>query len=147
MHFPLNAYLSRAVIALVVSAVMQACSQQGSDGAGTDVKSETTASVTETAAVETADEAKDPNRVSREGVVVEFSTRPTSPDKDKVIAADWADVTFRITDANTGEPIKGRYPAAWMDLGMAWEAKGDKPMSCEDRVATYQPLPADHEPR
>ena len=57
MHFPLNAYLSRAVIALVVSAVLQACSQQGSDGAGTDVKSETTASVTETAAVETADEA------------------------------------------------------------------------------------------
>jgi len=137
VHFPLSAYLSRAVIALVVSAVLQACSQQGSDGAGTEVKSETATAVTETAAVDTADEADNPNRVSREGVVVEFSTTPTSPDKDKVIAADWADVTFRITDANTGEPIKGRYPAAWMDLGLAWEAKGDRPMSCEDRVKTY----------
>ena len=137
MYFSPSAYLSRAVIALVLSAVLQACSQQGDGGAGTDVKSETTTSVTETAAVETGGEAADLNRISREGVVVEFSTSPTSADKDKVIAADWADVTFRITDANTGEPIKGRYPAAWMDLGLAWEAKGDRPMSCEDRVETY----------
>jgi len=137
VYFSPSAYLSRAVIALVLSAVLQACSQQGDGGAGTDVKSETTTSVTETAAVETGGEAADLNRISREGVVVEFSTSPTSADKDKVIAADWADVTFRITDANTGEPIKGRYPAAWMDLGLAWEAKGDRPMSCEDRVETY----------
>jgi len=65
------------------------------------------------------------------------ANRPTRDDADKVIAADWADVTFRITDANTGEPLKGRYPAAWMDLSKAWEAKGDKPMSCRDRVSTY----------
>jgi YVTN family beta-propeller protein len=82
-------------------------------------------------------ESTDPNRISREGVVVEFSTRPTHGESDKVIAADWADVTFRIVDANTGEPIKGRYPAAWMDLAKAWQAKGDKPMSCKDRVSTY----------
>ena len=84
-----------------------------------------------------ADADQDPNRISREGVVVEFSTRPTRGEADKVIAADWADVTFRITDANTGEPIKGRYPAAWMDLALAWEAKGERPMSCKDRVSTY----------
>jgi YVTN family beta-propeller protein len=82
-------------------------------------------------------ETEAPNRITREGVVVEFSTRPTSGDSDKVVAADWADVTFRITDASTGEPITGRYPAAWMDLSKAWEAKGDKPMSCRDRVSTY----------
>jgi len=43
----------------------------------------------------------------------------------------------QLTDASTGEPIKGRYPAAWMDLGKAWEAKGGRPMTCRDRVATY----------
>jgi YVTN family beta-propeller protein len=89
------------------------------------------------AEAEARDEGAVPNRIDREGVVVEFSTRPTRDDADKVVAADWADVTFRITDASTGEPITGRYPAAWMDLGMAWEAKGDRPMSCEDRVSTY----------
>ena len=77
------------------------------------------------------------NRITREGVVVEFSTTPTRAGDGKVMAADWADVTFRITDASTGEPIKGRYPAAWMDLAQAWQAKGDKPMSCRDRVSTY----------
>jgi len=76
-------------------------------------------------------------RITREGVVVEFSTRPSRAAADKLVAADWADVTFRISDASTGEPIKGRYPAAWMDLAKAWDAKGDKPMSCRDRVSTY----------
>ena len=76
-------------------------------------------------------------RINRDGVIVEFETKPLKGVDGKVMAADWSDVTFRITDANTGEPIKGRYPAAWMDLALAWEAKGDRPMSCEDRVSTY----------
>jgi YVTN family beta-propeller protein len=77
------------------------------------------------------------NRITREGVVVEFSATPTHAEGGKVMAADWADVTFRITDAATGEPIKGRYPAAWMDLAQAWQAKGEKPMSCRNRVSTF----------
>jgi YVTN family beta-propeller protein len=77
------------------------------------------------------------NRITREGVTIEMSVRPIRGDTDQAIAADWADVAFRITDASSGEPIKGRYPAAWMDLGEAWEARGERPMSCRDRVATY----------
>jgi len=78
------------------------------------------------------------NFVSREGVNVEFALRPLRSEKTgPAIAGDWADITFRVTDASTGEPIKGRYPAAWMDLGKAWEAKGGRPMTCRDRVATY----------
>lgn len=75
--------------------------------------------------------------ITREGVNVEFSVTPIRGGIGEVTAGDWADVTFHITDASTGEPIKGRYPAAWMDLGEAWEAKGERPMSCRDRVATY----------
>ncbi|MDJ0739713.1 MAG: YncE family protein [Gammaproteobacteria bacterium] len=84
-----------------------------------------------------AEAAAEVARIERDGVVVELEVKPTEDDADKVVASDWADVTFRLTDANTGQPLKGRYPAAWMDLGEAWEAKGDRPMSCRDRVATY----------
>ena len=78
----------------------------------------------------------DPNYITREGVNVEFSVLPVGG-VGEVKSGGWADVTFRVTDAGTGDPIKGRYPAAWMDLGAAWEAMGERPMSCKDRVATY----------
>jgi YVTN family beta-propeller protein len=76
------------------------------------------------------------NIISREGVNVEFSVLPVGG-VGEVTADSWADVTFRVTDAGTGDPIKGRFPAAWMDVGEAWEAMGERPMECRDRVATY----------
>jgi YVTN family beta-propeller protein len=79
---------------------------------------------------------EDPNTITREGVNVEFSVVPYGG-TGKVTADSWADVTFRVTDAGTGDPIKGRFPAAWMDVGEAWEAMGERPMECRDRVATY----------
>ena len=78
----------------------------------------------------------DPDTITREGVSVEFSVLPVGGVGD-VTADSWADVTFRVTDAGTGDPIKGRFPAAWMDVGEAWEAMGERPMDCRDRVATY----------
>ncbi len=75
--------------------------------------------------------------ISREGVNVEFTVNPVGGSVGEVTAGGWADVKFRVTDASTGDPIKGRYPAAWMDIGEAWESMGDRPMSCRDRVATY----------
>ncbi len=82
-------------------------------------------------------EAEDnPNIITREGVNVEFSVLPVGGTGD-LTAESWADVTFRVTDAGTGDPIKGRFPAAWMDIGEAWEAMGERPMTCRDRVATY----------
>ena len=72
---------------------------------------------------------EDPNTITREGVNVEFSVLPVGG-VGEVTAESWADVTFRVTDAGTGDPIKGRFPAAWMDIGEAWEAMGERPMSC-----------------
>ena len=93
----------------------------------------------DSSATDAASAEADPgNFVSREGVNIEFAVRPMRSDKTGPLhAGDWADVTFRVTDASTGEPIRGRYPAAWMDLGEAWESKGGRPMSCQDRVVTY----------
>lgn len=127
MQFSLNPFLKVATFALLMSAGFQSYSQKAGDAG---LETETTGSGT-TAGQE------GPNRVTREGVLIEFSSRPTSDDVDQVMASDWADVSFRITDASTGKPIVGRYPAAWMDLAKAWEARGDKPMTCEDRVSTY----------
>ena len=73
------------------------------------------------------------NYLSREGVNVEFSVLPIHGGIGEVTAGEWAEVTFRVTDATTGEAIKGRYPAAWMDLGASWEAMGERPMECRER--------------
>ena len=133
MEFSLKTCLRGAILALLMSAGGPAHAATDPDRAASgsppsgDAGSETA----------TGAEQADSNQITREGVVVQFSAHPARSGGDKVMAADWAELTFRITDASTGEPIKGRYPAAWMDLAKAWEAKGDKPMSCKDRVSTY----------
>jgi YVTN family beta-propeller protein len=84
-----------------------------------------------------AEAGSEQNVIVREGVNVAFSVARMGDEAGELVAGDWADVVFRVTDASTGEPIKGRYPSAWMDLGEAWNAKGERPMSCKDRIATY----------
>ena len=129
MHISTNTWIGGPLLALLMGAGL---------AAQPPAETEPAAAAAEGTSAETAGKAGETaNSVTREGMVVEFSTRPTRDDADKVIAADWADVSFRITDASTGEPIKGRYPAAWMDLSEAWEAKGEKPMTCRDRISTY----------
>ena len=132
MHLLPNSYLKGAILALAISVGLPA---QAADEGTVLAASASEAAAAPKAVVEPGE--PDANRTTREGVVVEFSVRPTDGEGDKVMAADWADVTFRITDEGTGEPIKGRYPAAWMDLAESLEAKGGRPMTCRDRIATY----------
>lgn len=103
---------------IVVAALAAGCGQEPAEGIGPPA-----AGVTQV--------------INREGVNVELSVTPVRSESPDVVAGDWADVVFRVTDAETGEPLKGRYPAAWMDIGEAWNAKGGRPLSCVDRVATY----------
>ena len=53
-----------------------------------------------------AGEEDNPNLITREGVNVEVSVLPVGG-VGEVTAGSWADVTFRVTDASTGEPITG----------------------------------------
>jgi DNA-binding beta-propeller fold protein YncE len=85
----------------------------------------------------TGDAPSDPNRITREGLVVEFRAQRADGRPDALVAGDWADLSFRITDEDSGTPITNTYPAAWLDLAEAWEAKGQRYMGCKDRVATY----------
>lgn len=129
MHLIPNSLLRGVTFAVVVSAILQSWSPSVFATSATesgDISGNT----------ESTSDQSGPDRIVREGVVVEFEATPVG-DVEQVMASDWADVSFRITDAATGEPIKGRYPAAWMDLAASWAAKGDKAMSCTDRVQIY----------
>jgi len=77
-------------------------------------------------------------KMVRDGVVVEFQV---IPDKSvgKIQEGRLADVEFRISDAATGNPIKGIYPAVWLDIAKSWEQRDDTggENSCRERVQLY----------
>ena len=92
-------------------------------------------------AKERAPAAADPNRLSREGLVVDFSVTPVPvPGKRPraVLAGSPAEVVFRVVDERTGKPVRSLYPGAWVDLAKPWEgetAAGGLP--CKERVSLY----------
>ncbi len=86
-------------------------------------------------------------RITREGLSIEFSARPVAGHALKggeITEGDFVDLTFRITDAGSGDPIQGLFPGAWMDMGQLWTDRIDaerggktRPMSCKERVGLY----------
>ena len=78
--------------------------------------------------------------IQRKGMNVEFSIRPmgsgTKP-RD-VMQGEFADIEFRITGAEDGEPLQGVYPGVWIDLVQT--AEGQKQgisLECRQRVSQY----------
>jgi YVTN family beta-propeller protein len=113
----------------------------------------------------------DDRRIERQGLVIDFALKPwfggreegADPDgatvggaTDAAAGGDDADadimalvhgnLKFTITDAATGEPVKGLVPGAWIDLiasaGGAGGAGGKaasnaSALSCQDRIGIY----------
>jgi YVTN family beta-propeller protein len=80
------------------------------------------------------------DEITRQGVAIAFSATPVtgrSMSDKEIFAADYVDMSFRITDANTGRPLQGQFPGAWMDLTKSWERDHAQGRSCEERVGTY----------
>lgn len=80
------------------------------------------------------------DQITREGVVVEFNARPTpgrSMTGKEIFQADFIDLSFRITDANTGRPIEAQYPGVWMDLSKSWDEAHAINTTCKERVSLY----------
>jgi YVTN family beta-propeller protein len=78
--------------------------------------------------------------ITRQGISIEFSATPApgrSMTGEEIFAADFVDVSFRITDANTGRPLQGQFPGAWMDLSKTWEGEPAVSRDCKDRVGLY----------
>jgi len=80
------------------------------------------------------------DQITREGLVVEFNARPT-PGRSKtgkeIFQTDFIDLSFRITDANSGQPIEAQPPGVWMDLSKSWDGKHAINTSCKERVSLY----------
>lgn len=73
--------------------------------------------------------------ISREGLKVDFSvTSVVSPD-EPLKAGDIARVSLKFTDTNTGKPVTGLLPAAWIDP-LRKGTQSDKE-SCRAAAATY----------
>jgi YVTN family beta-propeller protein len=78
--------------------------------------------------------------ITRQGISIEFSATPApgrSMTGEEISAADYVDMAFRITDANTGRPLKGQFPGAWMDMSKNWDGDHALGTSCKDRVGSY----------
>jgi len=74
--------------------------------------------------------------VSREGLNIEFLAGPVGSRGDGVtelMEGSTAEVAFRITDAETGQPVRGLYPVAYMDMAGSGAAESQ----CKDRVGLY----------
>ena len=76
-------------------------------------------------------------KMVRDGVAVEFRVIPDKS-QDSVKEGDFADVEFRITDAQSGTPVKGIYPAVWLDIAKPWDQPDlESEVTCKDRVQLY----------
>jgi YVTN family beta-propeller protein len=78
------------------------------------------------------------SRIEREGVLVEFSATPVLGDeatRSELMEGDLADFRFRLSSAETREPIQGNYPGVWVDLSQL--STGDVGRTCKERVGTY----------
>lgn len=78
--------------------------------------------------------------IQRKGINVEFTVRPMRPGSkpEDVMEGEFADIEFRITGAENGEPLKGVYPGVWIDLTQTadGEKKGTS-LECKQRVSSY----------
>jgi YVTN family beta-propeller protein len=93
---------------------------------------------------ETAEAAA--NKITREGLTIEFLARPTAAGGEGVselMEGLTAEIAFRVTDAESGEPVRGLYPVAYMDMTAGEGADQTqsqgffKPGGCKDRVGLY----------
>ncbi|MEE8350347.1 MAG: cytochrome D1 [Acidobacteriota bacterium] len=85
-----------------------------------------------------AQEPASANRIVREGIDIEFQMESVEPDGGETEGFREGDRTrfrFKISDTNTGTPLSGVFPAAWMDRLPEKEESGAE--TCQDKVQTF----------
>lgn len=75
--------------------------------------------------------------LARDGVVVDFKLQPLAED-GVLREGGFADVQFRVSDSNSGQPLAGVNPGAWLDpeTVAADQAQG-REKSCKSRVGVF----------
>lgn len=83
----------------------------------------------------TAPAAVEPQGVVKKGMRVEFSVESAgagSAGAAPVTEGEYAEVRFRVTDAETGAPVSPLEPAVWIT-----RTTGAENLSCRDRIGSY----------
>ena len=78
--------------------------------------------------------------LEREGLRVEFTAVPALGRFEggrELMRGDRARLRFRITDQETGEPVSGLYPGAWMDLKKTAAGEVTETLDCKERISLY----------
>ncbi len=77
-------------------------------------------------------------RVIRDGVVVDFAARPVGGGDRPLRAGEYADIEFRLSGADDGEPLQGVFPGVWIDLTETASGRdAGHALECRARVANY----------
>jgi len=77
-------------------------------------------------------------QIEREGVSVQFSATPARAQQADIVEGEFADIEFRISGAEDGEPLQGVYPGVWIDLTQTPDGqKKGTSLDCRTRVAQY----------
>jgi YVTN family beta-propeller protein len=86
----------------------------------------------------TADGANRPQRFEKEGIAIDFSVKPLAGDPAKnarLVAGSDAQVTFRVTDSHTGQPVGGLRPSAWISSRALAHTPDEA--ECKDKIGTF----------
>lgn len=75
------------------------------------------------------------NVFTRDGLTVKFDASAPLNIDGKIYGEDIVEVTLKITDANSGEPVSGLYPAAWIDPLLQGAQITEE--SCRQKAGTY----------
>ena len=75
-------------------------------------------------------------RYVHNGVAVDFTLAPGGRIKT-LMEGEFADVRFAITDATTGQPVRGSVPGAWLDMSQVIQGRGAEQKSCKDKISLY----------
>ncbi|WP_095155196.1 YncE family protein [Pseudomonas sp. Irchel 3E13] len=76
------------------------------------------------------------SRLSRDGVTVEFEATPLGGNGG-LTEGSYASIRFKVTDQNSGQPLSGVSPGAWIDPALSGDAARDRDKSCKARVALF----------
>lgn len=74
-------------------------------------------------------------RVMEQGIAVEFTVDPVNA-KSKVKAGEDANIRFKVTDTNSGTPVKGLNLSAWISLRAREEGLANA-KQCHEKIQSY----------
>jgi len=87
-----------------------------------------------TPATDAVTAVEEPQEIVRKGVRVEFAIEAAHRhgEEASIMAGEYADVRFRVSDAETGAPVSPLQPMVWIS-----RAEGAEALSCREKIGRY----------